>query len=43
MTTDGTVISNSDGVTLNKTKQFFSKLVCSRKYAKRCNVGRELG
>jgi hypothetical protein len=35
MIAGGIVISNGDGVTLNKTKQFFSKFVCSRKYAKR--------
>jgi hypothetical protein len=35
MIAGGIVISNGDGVTLNKPKQFFSKFVCSRKYAKR--------
>ena len=37
MIAGGIVISNGDGVTLNKTKQFFSEFVRSRKYAKRYN------
>ena len=39
MIAGGIVISNGDGVTLNKTKQFFSEFVRSRKYAKRYKDG----
>jgi hypothetical protein len=43
MIAGGIVISNGDGVTLNKTKQFFSKFVCSRKYAKRYSIEEQIG